>query len=56
MKNRMGLLPALLAKILPGLAMVCVVLVVPLYGQVERASIVGTVSYTHLTLPTIYSV
>ena len=44
MKKRMGLLPALLAKILPGLAMVCVVLVVPLYGQVERASIVGTVT------------
>ena len=46
MKKRMGLLPALLAKILPGLAMVCVVLVVPLYGQVERASIVGTVTDT----------
>jgi len=38
MKKRMGLLPALLAKILPGLAMVCVVLVVPLllpYSQKE---------------------
>ena len=43
MKNRMGLLPALLAKILSGLAIACVVLVVPLHGQVERASIVGTV-------------
>jgi hypothetical protein len=42
----MGLLPALLTKILSGLAMVCVVLVVPLYGQVERASIVGTVTDT----------
>src|SRR5687768_12564975 len=44
MKKRMGLLPALLAEILPGLAMACVVLVVPLFGQVERASIVGTVT------------
>jgi hypothetical protein len=44
MKKRTGLLPALLANILPGLAMACVVLVVPLYGQVERASIVGTVT------------
>ena len=44
MKKRMGLLPALLANILHGLAMVCVVLVVPLFGQVERASIVGTVT------------
>src|SRR5688572_31040196 len=46
MKNRMGLLPALLAKIFPGLAMACVVLVAPLYAQVERASIVGTVTDT----------
>ncbi len=44
MKKRMGLLSSLLAKILSGLAMACVVLVVPLYGQVERASIVGTVT------------
>ena len=46
MKKRMGLLPALLAKLLPGLAMACIGLVVPLYGQVERASIVGTVTDT----------
>src|SRR5581483_11748831 len=44
MQEQISVVPALLTKIFARVAVVCLVLGLPLFGQVERASIIGTVT------------